>query len=138
MPQVVFFREYPARWDYVFNNPNGMVGRWLAQGANYIVSAARRQVGVRTGNLRQSIHIMKRSRYGNIGHHIEIGSKVEYALLHHEGTPPHKINANFNQFLKFSVKGRRVITRTVNHPGTQANKYLSDNLRLIFTAPPIR
>lgn len=138
MVQVVFFRERPAEWDFTFNNPQGMVGTWLYEGALAIVAAARRQVGVRTGNLRQSIHVMKRSRLGNIGHSLEVGSNVKYALMHHEGTPPHKIEAGLNQFLRFSVRGRAVITRTVQHPGTRANRYLKDNLHLIYTAPRAR
>jgi hypothetical protein len=135
---VIVFQEYPARWDYTFNSSDGLVGRWLLAGAFGVISAARRQVGVRTGNLRQSIHIMKRSRYGVSGPGIEIGSKVKYALLHHQGTKPHEIRAELNQFLRFSTKGRSVITRVVQHPGTQANKYLSDNLGVIYFTPPVR
>jgi len=138
MPQFVIFQEYPARWDYVFNNPNGMVGRWLWALANDVVFESRRRVGVRTGNLRQSIHIMKRSRYGSIGHHVEVGSRESYALVHHEGSRPHTITANFNQFMKFSVKGRTVITRVVRHPGTRANKYLDNSLKLVINATTLR
>jgi len=124
---VVVFRE-PAL-DRYLNSPSGEVGDYLAKKGNLIKAAAKRQVGVRTGALRASIHM--RHLRDSRGQYVKIGSPLPYALMHHEGTRPHMIYAKRGKVLKFVTKGRLVYTHVVNHPGTKANKYLTDNLRLI-------
>lgn len=93
------------------------------------MAAAKAQVGVRTGALRASIHMRhlrdSRSQY------VKIGSKKKYAYMHHEGTKPHLITPNRAHVLRFVSRGRLVYAHAVRHPGTKANKFLSDNLRLV-------
>lgn len=123
-----------AKFEWYLNNPNGPVGLFLYRRSQFLIAAARRQVGVRTGALRSSIHVMKRAR-GVRGQYVEVGSKLPYARLHHEGTQPHQITPRNNKVLRFSGRGGVVYTPKVEHPGTKANKYLSDNLNLVFFSP---
>jgi hypothetical protein len=122
---TVVFKSYPTM-DYMLNNPGGMVGRYIFMKGVQIMMAAKRQVGVSTGRLMQSIHV--RHLRDSRGQFVRVGSDVSYAAIHHEGARPHIIVANRAQALRFSSGGRIVYTRKVNHPGTRPNRYLSDNL----------
>lgn len=124
---TVIFRK--KELDTLLNSPTGTVGRYLALKGAILMRAAKDQVGVQTGKLRASIH-MRHSRRG-AGQFIEVGSPLKYALMHHEGTRPHIIVPNRARVLRFSAGGRVVYTHAVRHPGTRANKYLTDNLYLI-------
>jgi len=118
-----------AELDFLLNNPSGSVGRYLARKGRMVTVAARAQVGVRTGALRASIHM--RHLRDSRGQFVRIGSALNYALMHHEGTKPHLITPNRAQVLRF-VKGSRVVyAHSVMHPGTKPNKFLTDNLRLV-------
>jgi hypothetical protein len=57
-----------------------------------------------------------------------IGSTVEYALAHHEGTKPHIIRPDRAKALRFTSGSRIIYSRAVKHPGTRANRYLKDQL----------
>ena len=117
-------------YDFVFNDPNGMVGRHLAKKGKRLEVLAKAQVGVRTGALRASIH-MRHSRDPR-GQYVMVGSRLNYALMHHEGTKPHLIVADKAKVLRF-VKGSSIVyAHSVMHPGTKANRYLSDNLRKVM------
>jgi hypothetical protein len=127
MPITVVFR--PAAMDTLLNSPAGTVGRHMAAVGYKIMIAAKQQVGVDTGRLKNSIH-MRHFRSG-IGQMIEVGSPLKYALLHHEGTRPHLITPNRAQVLRFTAGSRVIYTHAVKHPGTRPNRYLTDNLYLI-------
>ena len=120
---------YPGALDYYLNNPMGDVGLYLKKRGRLIVAAAKRQVGVDTGRLRQSINMVHmrdgRSQY------LWIGSREAHALMHHEGTRPHVIVPREAPILRFTSGSRIVYTRHVEHPGTRPNKYLSDQLYLV-------
>jgi len=118
-----------AEMDFLLNNPNGSVGRYLARKGRIITAAARAQVGVRTGALRASIHM--RHLRDSRGQFVRIGSALNYALMHHEGTRPHVIAAKRTSVLKFVNRGRIIYAHAVMHPGTKPNRYLTDNLRLV-------
>jgi hypothetical protein len=124
---LVVFRQ-PAFNNYK-NSPSSDIGRYLAKKGLLITAAAQRQVGVKTGALRASIHM--RHFRDTRGQYVRIGSSLPYARLHHEGTRPHLITPNSKQVLKFVTRGQLVITHLVRHPGTRPNRYLSDNLRLV-------
>jgi hypothetical protein len=119
-----------AAMDEMLKSPSGMVGRYIAERARRIVVAAKMQAGVKTGRLKNSIH-MRHMRGGVAGQYIMVGSNLHYALLHHEGTKPHIIVPNRSTVLRFSSGGRVIYTRAVRHPGTRPNRYLTDNLYLI-------
>lgn len=116
--------------DFVLNNPSGDVGRYLARKGRIITIAAKAQVGVRTGALRASIHM--RHLRDSRGQFVRVGSALNYAYLHHEGTKPHVITPNRAQVLRFTTRGRVVYAHAVMHPGTKPNRYLTDNLRLVL------
>jgi len=120
---------YPGMLDHVLNSPQGDVGMYLKKRARRIVTAAKGQVGVETGQLRNSINFTHlrdgRSQYA------WIGSKEPHALMHHEGTRPHTIVPREAPLLRFTSGSRIIYTRHVEHPGTRANKYLSDQLYLV-------
>jgi hypothetical protein len=123
----IIFRK--AELDFLLNSPSGTVGRYLARKGSIIKAAAKRQVGVRTGALRRSIST--RHRRNSRGQFVLVGSSLDYALAHHQGTKPHIITPNRSQVLRF-VRGSTVIYATsVRHPGTRPNRYLTNNLKLV-------
>jgi hypothetical protein len=126
-------RLYKARLRTILNTPAGKLWWALERRGNAIVRSAKRQVGVKTGALRTSIH-MRHS--GNAtGQYLWIGSKKNYAYLHHEGTKPHTITAKDSPVLVFRSGSRIIKTPTVNHPGTRANRYLTTPMRTHLVRP---
>lgn len=124
----------------VFQSEDGEVGRDLSNRATRVQLAAKRQVGKRTHMLERSI--VKRWGRGRVGQGagkrgdliISVGSDRTYALLHHEGTRPHVIRPKSpTGALRFVMDGKVVFAKSVNHPGTRPNPYLSDNLPLAVT-----
>lgn len=94
---------------------------------------AKKDVGVKTGRLRNSIY------YRHVGHangqFIQIGSDVEYAYDHHQGTRPHIIKSKPGgpDLLKFRKSGGGfAYTRYVRHPGTRGNPFLAKQLPRFF------
>ncbi len=112
----------------VYNSTRGPTGTHLRKIGRRVSAAARRQVGKDTYDLARSIYFNVKLIGGMPG--VEIGATDDIALIHHEGTRPHLISARNAQFLRFSSRGRIVYQRDVWHPGTPANKYLTDNLYL--------
>lgn len=131
MTYKVIFIPNKAGIDWTLKNPNGTVGRYMRAGANKVQAAARAQAGMSTGALRASIGVtQERAAYGQI---LTIGSSLSHALPHHEGTAPHRITGRNGGMLRFAQSGRIVYHRSVMHPGTRPNRYLADNLMLVFT-----
>ena len=112
----------------VLNDPNGPLVPHMRRIGRRVVAAARAQVGKETGELARSIHF-NLQRWGGLPE-VWIGTYDDIALIHHEGTRPHAISARGAQFLRFSAKGRIVYDRTVMHPGTRPNRFLTDNIYL--------
>jgi len=127
MSMRVVWRE--SALDTLLNSPRGTVGRHLKEKGKRITTAARSQVGVRTGALRNSIH-MRHFRDPR-GQYIKVGSSLSYARAHHDGTKPHLILPTKGNSLRFFSKGFLVFTHMVRHPGTRPNRYLTDNLKLV-------
>ena len=118
---------YKPILNYELNTPSGMVGRHMHILGAKIMTKARADVGVKTGSLRRSIH-MRHSGDAN-GQTLRIGSSLNYALAHHEGTRPHIINPTPpNTILRFSKGSKVISTSFVKHPGTKPNRYLSRQL----------
>lgn len=124
MARVIY---YPQALDRLLNHRDGAVGQYLKSKGNEILISARSRVGVRTGALRASLHM--RHMRDPRGQQLWIGSKLNYALAHHEGTKPHVITPKSAKMLRFVSRGQIVYAHSVNHPGTKANKYLADALR---------
>lgn len=115
---------------YTLKTANGPVGRHMRTKAELVREMARVRVGKRTGALAMSLYINQSATL--TGQTIEIGSKLPYALLHHNGTRPHLIHARSGGTLRFTSRGRVVYSRAVIHPGTRPNRYLADALPLIL------
>lgn len=134
MPGHGDFRINPSGWRADFESPNGIVGRDLYKRAKRVERAAKRDVGVDTGQLRELIttDVQIISRFGL---HARVGTWREpvegYSTWHHEGTRPHIIAARPGKHLQFHARGGAVVYRTaVRHPGTKPNRYLAQNLYL--------
>lgn len=117
----------------VFQSENGAMGRELRRRGQKLVVLAKRQVGVKTGALRTDIGFDFGRRIGG-DLSAEIGSKrIKYARAHHEGASPHEISARPGGFLRFPDKyGAIIFRKSVNHPGNDPNRFLTDNLRRAF------
>lgn len=133
----VIYVENKAGMDYLLKQEYGTLGKWMKGGARKVVAAAKGQVGKDTSALMNSIMIQSHTR-SRTGQSIKIGSNLGYALAHHEGTRPHRISGRKGGMLRFTSQGRVVYTRAVMHPGTRANRYLADNLTLVYTATSVR
>jgi hypothetical protein len=133
----VIYIPNKAGLDYVLKQEYGVLGKWMKAGARKVIVAAQRQVGKDTGALAASIQILEHSR-SVTGQKILVGSRLSYALAHHEGTRPHRITGRRGGMLRFTARGRVVYTRSVMHPGTRPNKYLADNLTLVYTTTASR
>lgn len=120
------FRKFEGAWNREFRTPGGMVGQYLDNRGKALVRLAKGQVGVDTGALKRSIdHNVSVNRGGLI---VKVTAHNKKALMHHQGTRPHVISARRAQALRFKWHGRIVYARSVNHPGTRPNRYLTDNL----------
>ena len=132
MAKTIKVTLYHEKIEKLLNSPNGEVGRDLKKRAVRVQAAAKRQVGVKTGRLKRSIRIYGHRKVGS-GQRMYIGSSVPYALMHHNGTKRHMIFPKKRSYLKFRNKGVIVFARSVNHPGTRPNRYLTDNLYLFYS-----
>lgn len=114
----------------VFESKEGLVGRDLDRRALRIQTAAKAQVGVKTGRLQRSIkRYWRRERGKTLS--VSVGSNVRHAAVHHDGARPHVIRARNAKALRYERKdGTIVFAKSVHHPGHKANRYLTDNLGL--------
>jgi hypothetical protein len=137
--------------DIVLFKPNGMVGLDLQKRARRFSHYARRDAPIgRGGNrsipgrLKKSIRVSGHRKLPNVGQTIRIGTfNVPYAVYVHKGTKPHKISPRSKRSLAFmpnqpkdmayiSKGTTKIIRRSVNHPGTKANQFLSDNVKWLY------
>lgn len=135
-PHVVLPAAAVAR---ALRGPSGMVMRDLIKRATRVQIAAQRQIPLGhvhagptqyqkgIGNLRNSLR--KRIVAAGASPTVLVGSDVPYAIFVHEGTRPHVIRPRRARVLVFYVGNQKVVARSVNHPGTKPNRYLTDNLK---------
>lgn len=112
---------------YLLKDSKGPVGVDLAKRAYAVKVAAQAQVGVKTGALKNSIKIDNHVTT-SYGQKIRVGSSLNYAYMHHEGTKPHYIYTDDAEVLRFTGGSRVLYRHKVRHPGTKPNRYLTDNL----------
>lgn len=120
---------YAPVLDYVTNNPQGDMGQYMKKRGRLMMAMAKRQAPKNTGRLARSIGMIH-SREAR-GQYMTIGSDVRYAEAVHTGTAPHEITPQQAGILRFSAGGRVIYSHHVQHPGTRANHYLSDQLWMI-------
>lgn len=110
----------------LLHSPSGPVGRHLLKMGNKLQRLAKRSVGKKTHALERSISVQL--TMASTGLMVRVGSDNRIALIHHEGTRPHVILPRYARALRFTSHGHVVYAARVNHPGTRANRYLSDHL----------
>lgn len=84
---------------------------------------AKRKSPLRTGRLRASIFS---EMIGKMSGKVEVGAK--YGVFVHEGTKPHIISVRTKRVLA-DKRTNRFFGKTVHHPGTKANPFLTDALQ---------
>lgn len=131
----------------MLRSPSGPVGRHLIERATIVQAAARQQAPESAaggdhepGCLRDSI-VKRAERYGeDLAIRIQSDTtscspdRLSYSLFVHEGTEAHDIFAKPGGVLAFNwpggPTGGMFFATAVHHPGTEANRYLTDNLHL--------
>lgn len=105
--------------------PQGVLVRQVARLERRIVNNASQRAPVDTGNLRRMITADPITVSAS-GDQVFGGvtSRANYSLWVHEGTAPHIIRPRHAKALRFTVGGRVVFARYVNHPGTRARPFL--------------
>jgi len=120
-----------AAVENMLHSPDGIVGRYMIGKSQVVQNAAIVQCPKRTGRLSQSI--VKRFYDSPEGFTVVIAALQPYALYVHEGTKPHTIYPVKAKALSWVAPGgTRVFAKKVNHPGTKANHFLSDQLHLFY------
>jgi hypothetical protein len=132
-------------WSQTFTSRDSVVGRNLSDRATRVQLAAKAQVrvyrGAKPGEDPAKRPIPGRLKQDIVKHWIQtpngdlaisVGSTLPYAELIHEGSPPHVIlPRNPSGVLRFVGRDGRVhFSKRVNHPGFEADRYLTDNLPL--------
>lgn len=101
--------------------------RDVQQSAAHAAQVATRDIKaaapVRSGDLKDSIEPRMRTTARGATGEIVIGA--EHASFVKDGTPPHTISAKNARFLRFEVGGRTVFAKSVKHPGTKPNDFVS-------------
>lgn len=121
---------YESVLDNELRSPSGMVWKYMSRRGNLALEAAKKQVGVKTGALKMSIHMKHLANA--TGQYVWIGSNKNYAYIHHQGSRPHLITPSRAATLRFTSGGRLVYARSVLHPGTKPNRYLSSQMKYFF------
>jgi len=126
---MAYVKFYEPEMEWLLKNPSGTTGRFLSRKGSLIVRLAKAQVGIKTGELRKSIH-MRHFRDPR-GQYLWIGSELNHALVHHEGARPHIIVPKTAKILRFVSRGQVIFANKVNHPGHKPNRYLTTPMRTV-------
>lgn len=95
--------------------------------ANKVFNYQVNHAPVKSGKLRGGIYIERSPGYRHIGPNYNL---TPYASFVSDGTKPHIIEPKKSDgVLAFSVGGRMVFTKRVNHPGTKPNTYIEDSAK---------
>lgn len=105
----------------------------LKEASRQVVNRAKVLAPVRTGRLRSSIRA-EPPRFFSLRGSVKVGSDLEYAAFVNDGTRPHQIRPRNASVLRFTVGGRVVYAKVVNHPGTKARPFLDRALREVAAA----
>lgn len=113
----------------------GDVHREIQRKVSATVAVARTEAPVRTGRLRESIQSIYRGRgRWEIVAGSNRGPGRHVAKIVHHGTKPHEIRPRRRKALKFYWErvGMVVILRSVNHPGTKPDPFLTRAMHRIW------
>ncbi len=113
-----------AAVDRMLNSPTGTVGKDCQQRADRTAARARQFA---PGSMSERIPPPRVERTAG-------GPSAEIAVRHHavgyviNGTRPHQIRPRTRQALRFTVGGRVVFAKIVNHPGTKPDDFMNKAL----------
>lgn len=82
-----------------------------------------------TGYLKSQLRVERSRDVGRYSAGWSVTSNAPYSLYVIKGTRPHKITGNPLLAFFWPKIGANVVFRSVNHPGTKANNFLSRALR---------
>lgn len=139
------FIPNPAGIANLLESPTGTLGMWTQSRAEAVEQVAKARCPSKTGALRDSIRaeiVMGPPIQAQV---TAGGEDAPYAAYVHDGTEPHWIEPNTAQVLRFptaklATRGKNkgkplksgaqtfVFSAYADHPGTQANPFLSDAL----------
>lgn len=138
-------RLFPHEVQQLLESEQGPVIRHTIRIGEDVKTEAKRLVGVRSGDLKNSI--VKRFLKDASGPGVFVIAEKPYAIFHHEPTRPHVIVPRRKRALHWIDKsggvrrgrggrfqsGSDVFTQRVNHPGTKGNPFLVQAVRNVFT-----
>ncbi|MCM6774982.1 HK97 gp10 family phage protein [Nocardia sp. CDC159] len=125
---VRVFRIDRQQLAHQVTGPGGVLTRAVARLARRITNNASQRAPVDTGNLRRMIATDPITF--TPGHvHGGVTARAKYSRWVHDGTSPHVIRPRGRKALRFTVDGRTVFARYVNHPGTRARPFLLNAAR---------
>lgn len=122
---AVFVKD-PVGWKEFTSSKKSPIYKDIDSRGNRLRNLAVRQVGKKTGRLAASM--TSRTTVDLLGIVNTTGSDNDIARAHHDGTRPHAIRPKRARVLRFVQNGRVRYAQRVWHPGTAANRYLTDNL----------
>lgn len=109
------------RLQFAYDHVPFLVDTWLHKSVGpALVTAMKARAPVDTGLLRSSIRQIDSPgsvRVGPIG--------VDYNKYVVEGTKPHTIKAKPGKTLVFQMGGKTIFAKSVKHPGTKPNPYMT-------------
>jgi len=105
--------------------------RWLNPTLDAVTAQAKQEAPVRTGRLRESIHKEPIRWVGFLKAEGKVVADAPYARYVHDGTRPHVIRARRAKALHFYWQGREVFVKSVNHPGTKPNPFMTRAARKV-------
>lgn len=122
-----------SNYEHMFHSWEGPTGIYIARRATKLQTQATMQAGLRTGALKAAMGTYFGTRDKELEAKIGVNpgqgdGDSGYARMHHEGTAAHIIRPS-GKALKFKQAGATVFYSKVNHPGTDANPYLTMFLR---------
>lgn len=98
--------------------------------ATKVLAVAKIEAPSKTGELRRGIRMSQsRDVKGRWSTGYDVESTAPYSLFVIKGTKPHTIEGNPYLAFFWPKVGKFVVFRSVNHPGTRANNFLSRALR---------
>jgi hypothetical protein len=125
----VTYKENKVGMYQTLKSPTGEVGRYVRRKTELIKFAAVTSAPITTGRLKASIEMSQGvAATGDV--EMKVTASAPYALYVHEGTRPRHIRANGGA-LRFAKSGRIIFARSVMHPGSRPNRFLSKHLYLV-------
>lgn len=109
----------------------GPTMRFLMGKSTQMKGRARIRVGKRSHDLERSIATRPITVGGQPGVAVGVfgGRAARYAMIHHDGSRPHVIQASPGKLLRFEIGGDVIFAKRVRHPGTKPNRFLTDAAR---------